>query len=77
MIDKRILIWMNIMALCLVTSVVTMHLTVKDEMKHMQIKEPHQCREFILWSGDTLEVIYTRHEYTHFRKHNVKPQPKK
>lgn len=38
----------------------------KKEVK--QEMEVHTCREFILYSGDTVEVIYTKHVNRHLRK---------
>lgn len=41
---------------------------VDDTVERRQSLELHKCREFILYKGDTVEVIYTKHEYRHFRK---------
>ena len=42
-------------------------LGLMHEQERQNSMELHKCREYIILGKDTVEVIYTKHEYRHYR----------
>lgn len=59
------------MAIALTFIIVLQVVNVGGSLAKAEVKqemEVHKCREFILYSGDTVEVIYTKHISRHLGK---------